>query len=158
MKNKIILWDCLEEMKKIKSWSIDLIITSPPYNLWNNHHTWTKKIKSYEDNMPEKDYQKWQIECLNEMFRILKDSWSIIYNHKNRIKKWIQISPYEWLYKTDFIIKQEIIWVNRSQNFDKIRFYPWTERLYWLTKKPQTKLQNNNNGGRFTVKINREDE
>jgi DNA modification methylase len=34
------------------------------------------------------------------------------------------------------------VWINRSQNFDKIRFYPWTERLYWLTKSPDTILNN----------------
>jgi modification methylase len=98
--------------------------------------------KSYEDNMPEKDYQNWQIRVLNECFRVLKSEGSLIYQHKNRISKGIQISPYEWIFKTDFIIKQEIIWINRSQNFDKIRFYPFTERVYWLAKNSKTKLKN----------------
>ena len=101
-----------------------------------------KKHKSYEDNMPEKDYQNWQIKVLDECFRVLKDEGSLIYQHKNRISKGIQISPYEWIFKTNFIIKQEIIWINRSQNFDKIRFYPFTERVYWLAKNPKTKLKN----------------
>ena len=65
-----------------------------------------------------------------------------MYQHKNRISKGVQISPYEWLLKTDFIVKQEIVWINRSQNFDKIRFYPFTERVYWLTKYSKTKLIN----------------
>ena len=121
---------------------IDLIITSPPFNLGNTHHTGFKKHKSYEDNMPEKDYQNWQIKVLDECFRVLKDEGSLIYQHKNRISKGIQISPYEWIFKTNFIIKQEIIWINRSQNFDKIRFYPFTERVYWLAKNPKTKLKN----------------
>mgnify|MGYP001135818206 CR=1 FL=1 len=140
--NKIHCIDCLEGLKKLNDSSIDLIITSPPYNLGNNHHTGTKKHKPYEDNMKESDYQKWQIEVLNQCFRVLKKGGSMFYNHKNRIKTGIQISPYEWILKTNFIVKQEIIWVNRSQNFDKIRFYPWTERLYWLAKDPKTKLKN----------------
>ena len=41
-----------------------------------------------------------------------------------------------------FILKQEIVWKNRSQNFDKIRFYPFSERIYWLVKNPKTKLYN----------------
>ena len=61
---------------------------------------------------------------------------------KNRIRKGRQLSPYEWIFKSNFVVKQEIVWVNRSQNFDKMRFYPFTERLYWLTKKPETKLFN----------------
>lgn len=66
----------------------------------------------------------------------------MMYQHKNRIKKGVQISPYEWIFKSSFFIKQEIVWINRSQNFDKIRFYPFTERVYWLTKSPKTKLSN----------------
>tara|TARA_X000001382_G_scaffold118919_1_gene99395 strand:- start:45 stop:728 length:684 start_codon:yes stop_codon:yes gene_type:complete len=134
--------DCLNAMAKLPDKSIDLIITSPPYNLGNNHHTGNKRHQAYNDNLPEAEYQKQQLEFLKKCFKALKEEGSLIYNHKNRIKKGIQISPYEWIFKSDFIIKQEIVWINRSQNFDKIRFYPFTERLYWLTKKSETKLFN----------------
>jgi site-specific DNA-methyltransferase (adenine-specific) len=134
--------DVLEGLKKIKEGSIDLIITSPPFNLGNNHHTGIKRHKSYEDNMSEEEYQEWQIKVLNECFRVLKKSGSMIYHHKNRIKDGVQITPYEWILKTKFLIKQEIVWINRSQNFDKIRFYPFTERIYWLVKDKKTKLIN----------------
>lgn len=137
--------DCLELMKEIPDGSVDLIITSPPYNLGNTHHTGSKRFKpygKYNDNMKELDYQDWQVEVLNECFRILKEDGSMLYNHKNRISKGVQITPYQWLLKTDFIIKQEIVWQNGSQNFDKIRFYPFTERVYWLAKSPNTKLYN----------------
>ena len=140
--NKIYLMDVLKGFEKLEDESIDLIITSPPYNLGNTHHTGFKNHKSYEDNLPEKDYQEWQIKVLNECFRVLKKEGSMIYNHKNRIKKGKQITPYEWILKTRFIVKQEIVWINRSQNFDKIRFYPFTERFYWLAKDPKTKLIN----------------
>jgi modification methylase len=98
--------------------------------------------------MPEEEYQLWQLKVLNECFRVLKDNGSLLYQHKNRISKGIQISPYEWIYKSNFLIKQEIVWINRSQNFDKIRFYPFTERVYWLAKDSKTKLHN---------KINKQD-
>ena len=149
MKNNenITLWqgDCLELMKDIPDGSVDIIITSPPYNLGNTHHTGGKRFKpygKYNDDMKELDYQAWQVEVLNECFRILKDDGSLLYNHKNRISKGVQITPYQWILKTDFIVKQEIVWQNRSQNFDKIRFYPFTERVYWLAKSPKTKLFN----------------
>jgi len=140
--NKVICGDCLELMRDIPDKNIDLVVTSPPYNLGNTHHTGGIKHKAYDDNLPENKYQQWQIDVLNECFRILKDDGSLIYNHKNRIKKGTQITPYEWILKTLFIVKQEIIWFNRSQNFDKIRFYPMTERIYWLAKSPKTKLFN----------------
>jgi site-specific DNA-methyltransferase (adenine-specific) len=140
--NEVYNIDCIDGMKLIDDNIIDLIITSPPYNLGNNHHTGNKNTNTYYDNMPEDEYQKWQIDVLNECYRILKNNGSLMYNHKNRIKKGKQISPYEWLFKTKFIIKQEIVWFNGSQNFDKIRFYPMTERIYWLAKSEKTKLYN----------------
>ena len=143
--NKIYNQDCLEGLKQLPDECIDLCIMSPPYNLGKGHHTGNKRHNPYNDNLPESEYQQWQIEVLNELYRVLKPDGSIMYNHKNRIKDGKQISPYEWLFKTSFTIKQEIIWVNRSQNFDKIRFYPWTERVYWLTKSPQTKMFNSIN-------------
>ncbi len=142
MINKVIQGDCLEVMKNIPDKSIDLVFTSPPYNLGNNHHTGNKKTQAYNDNLPENEYQELQVKVLNECFRILKDEGSLIYNHKNRIKNGVQITPYEWLLKTQFIVKQELVWFNGSQNFDKIRFYPMTERIYWLAKSPKTKLFN----------------
>lgn len=134
--------DCLSVLKNLEESSVDIIFTSPPYNLGGNHHTGSKKTQAYSDDLPEEDYQKWQISILNECYRILSPKGSLIYNHKNRIKKGVQISPYEWLFKTQFIVKQELIWINGSQNFDKIRFYPFTERLYWLSKDPSVNLDN----------------
>ena len=138
----LIQGDCLEKMKDIADGSIDLTVTSPPYNLGNNHHTGSKRHIPYSDNLCEQEYQSTQINILQEIYRLTKDTGSILYNHKNRIKNGEQITPYSWLLKTQWVVKQEIIWVNRSQNFDKIRFYPWTERIYWLAKKPTTKLCN----------------
>jgi len=66
----------------------------------------------------------------------------MFYNHKPRIKDGICTHPLSWILKSKFILKQEIIWKNRSQNFDKIRFYPFTERIYWLVKDKKTKLFN----------------
>lgn len=93
--DKIICGDCLEIMRKIPDGSIDLIVTSPPYNIGNNHHTGNKRHYSYYDNFPEREYQLWQIEVLNECFRILSTNGSLIYNHKNRLKVGVQITPYE---------------------------------------------------------------
>jgi len=143
--NKIHYMDCLKGLRELDSNCIDIIITSPPYNLGNNHHTGTKKHNPYEDNMNEIKYQNWQREVLDECFRVLKDEGSMFYNHKNRIKNGLQITPYEWIFKTKLLIKQEIVWINRGQNFHKIRFYPWTERIYWLVKDKKTTLSNNLN-------------
>jgi DNA modification methylase len=134
--------DCLNILPKFLDQNIDLIITSPPYNLGDNHHTGNKRHKAYDDNSDELEYQRQQLDFLNLCFDVLDKNGSIFYNHKNRIKKGKQITPYEWILKSNFIVKQEIVWINRSQNFDKIRFYPFTERVYWLAKDSKTKLYN----------------
>ena len=132
--------------KEIPDKSIDLIITSPPYNLGGKFHTgntrYNKAYNKYNDNLPEKEYQQQQIDFLNFCYNKLKDNGSMFYNHKPRIKKGKCIHPLEWILQSNFVLKQEIVWKNGSQNFDKIRFYPFTERVYWLTKNPKVKLYN----------------
>jgi modification methylase len=136
------LGDCLEVMKTIPDNSVDLVITSPPYNLGANHHTGGKRHSPYYDNFSEIEYQETQINVLRELYRITKASGSLFYNHKNRIRDGLSITPYRWLLKTNWRLKQELVWFNGSQNFDKCRFYPMTERIYWLTLKAETKLFN----------------
>ena len=137
--------NCLDTMARMPDGFIDLTITSPPYNLGKKHHTGNKVFESYDvynDDLPEHEYQEQQIAILNELHRVTKNYGSCLYNHKNRIRNGKQITPYEWLLKTRWIVKQEVVWFNGSQNFDKIRFYPMTERIYWLAKSPDTKMFN----------------
>lgn len=137
--------DNFEFLTNQKEESICLTITSPPYNLGEKHHTGNKVFSAYNtyvDNLPEQEYQETQIKTLNELFRVTKKGGSLMYNHKNRIRQGKQISPYEWLFKTKWTIKQEVVWFNRSQNFDKCRFYPMTERIYWLSKGIETEFHN----------------
>lgn len=145
--NKIYCCDALEGLKSLEDESINLIITSPPYNktglngyrkpseLWNRSIIYAGDINA--DNMPEKDYQKWQIEILNECYRVLKTDGSMFYNHKDRIinGKGEILSPYRWLFQTPFKIRQEIVWNRKSSpSIDNKRFIPVTEKIYWLTK------------------------
>ena len=158
----IYLEPCEKTMDKFKDESYDTIITSPPYNIGKMH---SNKIQygTYAGNdMKEKDYQNWQIDILNECCRILEDGGSMFYNHKVRIKKGKAIHPLEWILKSNFILKQEITWdMGKSANCDKIRFFPFSERIYWLVKNPKTKLYNQNKLSdvwRFVPKHKRKDE
>lgn len=80
MKSRTILGDCLEEMKKMEDDSIDLIFTSPPYN--DSGNTEKDKVNKrhfkYETKENRDDWFEWQVECLDEMFRITKRQ--IMYN------------------------------------------------------------------------------
>ena len=143
--NKIHNSPWQEGFKQIEDSSVDLIVTSPPYNMGKKLHTGSNYMdtyNTYDDNLPEDEYQQGQIEFLNECLRILKPTGSMFYNHKPRIRNGVTIHPLKWVLQSKFILKQEIIWRTGSQNFDKIRFYPFTERVYWLSKNHKTKLYN----------------
>jgi DNA modification methylase len=139
---KLFCGDCLEILPTLEAGSVDVWITSPPYNLGNDHHTGNKRTQAYGDSLPEHIYQASQRCLLYLMFRASSENSHCFYNHKNRIRGGLQISPYEWLGHSAWTIKQELVWRNRSQNFDKIRFYPHTERIWWLAKSPDCKIQN----------------
>ena len=148
--NKVHQMDCLKGLKLIEDNSIDLIITSPPYNKAGLHkikkqihygksRKWNETIDYGgfldADNMDEEEYEKWQIDVLNECYRVLKPNGSVFYNHKNRIYKGSIISPYKWLFQSKFIIRQEIIWDRGStHNVNRKRYLPTTEQIFWLTK------------------------
>ena len=144
--NKIHCIDCLEFIRKVPDNSFDVIVTSPPYNIGNMKSNHIKYGTYDNNNMKEIEYQEWQISFLNECFRILKPSGSMFYNHKVRLKNGVAIHPLEWILKSDFVLKQEITWnMKKSANCDKIRFFPFSERIYWLSKDSKTKITNNLN-------------
>ncbi len=138
VKNKIIQGEAKEIMESFDNNFIDLAITSPPYNKGEKQKGWlVKNIKynKYCDNLPEDDYQKRQIEVLDEAFRIIKPGGSFFYNHKVRWVRGKMIHPLEWLLKTKWSVKQEIIWDRQiAANIRGWRFWQVDERIYWLYK------------------------
>jgi modification methylase len=144
--------DVLEGLRALDDESIDVIITSPPYNKagLNGHYNENRTVdyggdKNIDDR-PEEEYQKWQIDILNECHRVLKKDGLLFYNHKNRIVrgKGYIISPYSWLLKTPFLIRQEIIW-NRQNgvNVDPSRYVPVFESIWVLSKQRDTIFKRN---------------
>ncbi len=136
--NKAIAGDSLEVLKILGSDSIDVGITSPPYNKQEKNKGWLVKNVQYDiykDNRSEEEYQKEQVNVLNEIFRVTKEGGSFFYNHKTRWNKGVMIHPIEWLLKTKWTIRQEIIW-DRSiaANIRGWRFWQVDERIYWLYK------------------------
>lgn len=152
IENKIICGNVNDELKKIPSESIDLIVTSPPYNLKNSSGNgmrdgrggkWAnaKLINGYKDhgdNMPHDDYVTWQRECLSDMMRVVKDDGAIFYNHKWRVQKGLIQDRQDIL--SGFPVRQIIIWQrNGGFNFNPGYFVPTYEVIYMIAK-PKFKL------------------
>lgn len=111
--NDILLGDTVEVLKQLPSDSIDLGVTSPPYNKGEKNKGWLVKNVKYNsanDCLKEEYYQQNQIEVLNELYRIIKPGGSFFYNHKTRWDKGKMFHPVMWLQKTSWTIRQEIIW------------------------------------------------
>jgi site-specific DNA-methyltransferase (adenine-specific) len=70
---KIINGDCREEMGKLPEGSVDLIVTSPPYNCNINYDT-------HQDDMTMEDYWVFTEEWLTQALRVLKDDGRIAVN------------------------------------------------------------------------------
>jgi site-specific DNA-methyltransferase (adenine-specific) len=64
--NKIYNSDCVLGLKEIEDKSVDLIVTSPPYNL-------NIEYAEYNDSVGLDKYYEWCNEWITESFRVLKD-------------------------------------------------------------------------------------
>lgn len=137
-RNKLIHGDTLSVLREMHDGFVDLGITSPPYNKQekNNGGLVSKVIYSdYRDKLPEKEYQRRQVEVLDEIYRITKKGGSFFYNHKTRWVNGEMFHPMDWLRKTRWTVKQEIIWDRTiAGNIRGWRFWQVEERIYWLYK------------------------
>ncbi|MBK5112304.1 MAG: site-specific DNA-methyltransferase [Candidatus Heimdallarchaeota archaeon] len=76
--NKIHFMDCIKGMKEIlPEKSIDVIVTSPPYNINIDYN-------SYDDNRPFSEYLDWIDLIAQGCFRVLKDNGSFFFNIGDR--------------------------------------------------------------------------
>ena len=73
--NTIHNCDCIAGMREhISDNSIDLIVTSPPYNVGIDYDSW-------DDKMPLEDYFAWCEKWLAECYRVLKPDGRLCLNH-----------------------------------------------------------------------------
>ena len=71
--NKIINGNCVDVMAKLPESSVDLIVTSPPYNVGIDYDT-------HNDRQSMEDYWQFTKDWLSESYRILKDDGRIAVN------------------------------------------------------------------------------
>jgi len=141
--------DSLDTLSQLDRNSIEVAVTSAPYNLckrYSNYkcsktsETMTKKYEEwYEDEMPEWEYQGLQQSVLHEMMRVCNSS--IFYNHKVRYA-WhgrniyrtpsMLHHPMHWLDK--FPIWCEIIWDRCGIGNPSRRYHIQEERVYQIGK------------------------
>lgn len=139
--NKIYLESNKDTMGRLPDCSVDLIITSPPYNLGNSKKGsfyggkskgLAIEYKNHDDDMPTEEYIIWQHELFKEWYRIIKPTGAIFYNHKPRIQNGVYDDRKNLI---PFPIRQELIWDRCGMiNFSGSFFAPNTEKIYIVAK------------------------
>jgi site-specific DNA-methyltransferase (adenine-specific) len=154
--NQLILGDALKEMRKLPSGSIDLILTSPPYNLGNrtrNGRNYAEKNRSggkstfweastlsegyaaHDDAMPRAEYVAWQKEIISECWRLLADDGALFYVHKPRVQDGILQHPIEYV-PPGVPLRQIIVWHRNSKFTFTHRHFANDHELILLFAKP----------------------
>lgn len=87
--------------------SIDVIVTSPPYNLGVKYH-------EYNDRQPEDEYLSWLENCIDLMSRVLKTDGSLFLNVAGSARKphlpWSVMS----IALRKFKLQNQIIWLKSA--------------------------------------------
>jgi adenine-specific DNA-methyltransferase len=122
--------DCLEAMAILPDQSINLTVTSPPYNIG----------KEYENLLPLDDYINWCKKWITEVYRLTLYDGAFWLNLgylsiKNRAKA-IPIS-YLLSDKMPFYLIQEIVWNYGAGVAGSKFFSPRNEKFLWYVKNPE---------------------
>lgn len=145
--------DALRLLGNIVSSSVDLVVTSPPYNLRNStgNGLKTKNDKglwsnspmnngydTFTDDLPHDIYVAQQRAMLDECMRILKPTGAVFYNHNWRVQNGLLQDRADIL--DGFPVRQIIIWDRGvGFNFNDGYLLPMYEVIY-LIAKPNFKL------------------
>ncbi len=127
--------DILLGLKSLKSSSIDLTITSPPYNIG----------KEYEKKLPIDDYIGWCVEWISEIYRVTKPTGSFWLNlgyfEVPNSGRAVPITYFLWN-RSRFYFLQEIVWHYGAGVATKGTFSPRNEKWIWFVKDPKSYVFN----------------
>jgi len=126
--NKVYQIDCMELMRDLPDESIDLIVSSPPYNLG----------KEYESRKALDVYLQKQKEVLAECTRILRSSGSIFWQvgaySDSGILIPLDIKYFPILESLGLLPRNRIIWIRQHGLHAKRKFSARHETILWFTK------------------------
>ncbi len=146
--------DALEVMSQMPDECVNVVVTSPPYNLLNSSGNgmrnnqqgkWrgprakalSQGYPEHSDDIPRSEYIDWQRQCLEEMLRILTNDGAIFYIHRGRMQKGVEESPRDIL--NGLFLRQEIIWAKPGGiNHTPYAMTPTHESVFLIVKDPSS--------------------
>jgi site-specific DNA-methyltransferase (adenine-specific) len=104
--NNIIFYleGCKYGLTFLKEQSVDVVVTSPPYNIG-------AKYNSYNDNVPIERYLTWMEDIGVEIKRVLKDNGSFFFNIGNKPTRPWKAYDVAQVMRRHFVLQNEIMWI-----------------------------------------------
>jgi len=102
--HRLVCGDCLDVLPEIGERSVDVVITSPPYNLGLTY-------RGYDDRRTENDYLDWLTRVATEIRRVLKPDASFFLNVAGSSSApWL---PFELIVRLRrlFVLQNHITWI-----------------------------------------------
>jgi site-specific DNA-methyltransferase (adenine-specific) len=104
-KNRIYETDCLDGMEAMEAGSVDVIVTSPPYNIGKGYTT-------YDDTITRSDYLDWMADVAEISLGVLSDRGSFFLNIGGTPKDpWIPIDVAAEFRKKGYHLQNMIHWI-----------------------------------------------
>lgn len=146
----LLYGDDLDALQVIPDGSVDLVFTSPPYNLGgedsgfatpgsgNKTGKWdggklAGGYGNHNDNLPHDEYVTWQKAVLQSLWNKLSPHGAIFYNHKPRVQNKELWLPLEL--NPGLPLRQIIIWKRAGgMNFSPTHFCPTYEWIMVFAK------------------------
>ncbi len=148
----IVLWATAEALEsKLADRSIQLVCTSPPYEL--------TRRKAYDEGRTESEHVRWLAERAESWKRLLTEDGSVMLNLGD---VWLPNSPTVSLYQERLLLElvdrlgyhliQKLYWENPAKmpapaeyvTVRRIRVTPSIENIWWLALTPNPKADNRN--------------
>jgi site-specific DNA-methyltransferase (adenine-specific) len=121
----VIHGDCLTELRAMASDSVDVVVTSPPYNIGVAY-------RSYQDKRPRQSYLDWLAEIGHQIGRVLKWDGSFFLNvGSTSTDPWVAFDV-ALAFKGIFALQNTILWAKSvSIGADTVgHFKPITSRRF----------------------------
>ena len=123
--HRLITADCRDALPRLADRSVDVVVTSPPYNIGIAYGT-------HDDRMDRQAYVRWFTEIATELRRILKDDGSFFLNISGtNADPW---GPFEIVMalRDLFVLQNHIVWVKSIAIGEETRghFKPINSRRY----------------------------
>jgi site-specific DNA-methyltransferase (adenine-specific) len=101
---EVIVGDCLQVMSGMAESSVDVVVTSPPYNIGVDY-------KSYSDTLPRATYLDWLRTVSKALHRLMRPDASLFLNvGATNTDPWLD-TDVAACFRDDFVLQNKIIWV-----------------------------------------------